>query len=74
MLKRAIALFTIPLAAFALSACDVDQTEEGEFPDIEVEEGELPEYDVDSDVEITEDTVTVPDIDIQDDDTAGISN
>lgn len=74
MLKRAIALFTIPLAAFALSACDVDQTEEGELPDVEVEEGQLPEYDVDSDVEVTEDTVTVPNLEIDPEpDTTGVT-
>lgn len=74
MLKRAIALFTIPLAAFALSACDVDQTEEGEVPDVQVEEGQLPEYDVESDVEVTEDTVTVPELEIDENqDTAGIT-
>lgn len=67
MLKRAIAFLTIPAAAFALSACDVEQTEEGEAPEIEVQEGQLPEYDVESDIEVTEDTVTVPSLDIDDD-------
>ena len=69
MMKRTVAFLTIPFAAFTLAACDVDQTEEGELPEVEVEEGQMPEYDVDSNVEVTEDTVTVPDIDIVDDDT-----
>lgn len=69
MKSRLIALLTVPCAAFALAACEVEQTEEGDLPDVEVEEGQLPEYDVDSNVEVTEDTVTVPDIDIVDDDT-----
>lgn len=69
MMKRAVAFLTIPLAAFTLAACDVEQTEEGELPDVDVQEGQMPEYDVDSNVEVTEDTVTVPDLDIVDDDT-----
>ena len=37
----------LPLALFLpLAACDVDQTEAGEMPDVEVEEGQMPEYDV----------------------------
>ncbi|MFN2259836.1 MAG: hypothetical protein ABR601_08365 [Parasphingopyxis sp.] len=57
----------LALAALALplAACQVEQTEEGEMP--EVEGGNLPEYDVDpADVEVgtTERTVETPDIDI----------
>ena len=41
-----------PLAlvgCFALIACDVDQTKEGEMPDVDVNAsgGQLPEFDVD---------------------------
>ena len=72
--KKIISLFAAPLFALGIAACDVDQTEEGDMPDIEVEEGELPAYDVQpADVDINQDTVTVPDIDINDaDDTTGI--
>ena len=37
------------LVAFGFTACDVDQTQEGEMPevDVAVEEGEMPAYDVD---------------------------
>ena len=67
--KKLLSLLIAPFFAFGMAACDVDQTEEGEMPDVEVEEGELPAYDVDAaDVEVTEDTVTVPDIDIEDPD------
>lgn len=47
--------------------CDVDQTKQGELPDVDVDvdadPGDLPEYDVewaDVDVATTEETVTVP--------------
>lgn len=61
--------------AFALvllcSACEVEQTEEGELPDVDVESGDLPEYDVDApdvDVETEERTITVPKVDVESDD------
>ena len=42
-------------ALFTLAACDVEQTEEGEAPEISVDEGSLPEYDVDTaDVDVEE--------------------
>ena len=47
---------------------DVDQTQEGSLPEVEVSGGELPEFDVEAgDVEVgsTERTVTLPTIDIQ---------
>ncbi len=51
------------------TACRVQQTEEGELPDVKVEAegGKVPEYDVDAaDVEVTteERTVKVPDVDV----------
>lgn len=61
-----------PLAlvgAFALTACDVDQTQEGEVPDVDVNAsgGALPEYDVDTadvDVGTENKTVEVPTLDV----------
>ena len=61
-----------PLAVvgcFALGACDVDQTKEGEMPEVEVNAsgGQLPEYDVDApEVKVgTENkTVEVPTVDV----------
>ena len=52
--------------ALPLAACDVDQTEEGELPEVEVEgETELPEYDVEGpDVDVGQDTMVVPDVDV----------
>jgi hypothetical protein len=67
--KKLLTLLIAPLFAVGMTACDVEQTEEGDMPDVEVQEGELPAYDVEArDIEITEDTVTVPDIDLEDPD------
>jgi hypothetical protein len=63
--RRILALVLAPAFAVGVAACDVDQRQEGEMPDIEVEGGQMPQYDVDlPDVEVNRDTVTVPDIDI----------
>ena len=48
-------LAAVGLLAFGLTACDVDQTQEGEMPevDVSVEEGQMPAYDVDwADIDI----------------------
>ena len=67
--KKLLTLLIAPMFAVGMAACDVDQTEEGEMPEVQVEEGELPSYDVEpAEIEVTEDTVTVPDIDINDPD------
>ena len=62
---RTLALVT---AATCLAwGCDVDKTQEGEMPDVDVEGGQLPKYDVDApdvDIGTQKKTVTVPDIDI----------
>lgn len=47
---------------------DLNQTQDGELPNVEVTGGEMPEYDVeagDVDVGTTERTVTVPTIDLE---------
>ncbi|MFN3387709.1 MAG: hypothetical protein ACK40O_02170 [Allosphingosinicella sp.] len=53
----------------ALAACDVDQTQEGEMPDVDVNAsgGAMPEYDVegpDVNVGTTNQTVEVPTVDV----------
>jgi hypothetical protein len=66
-MKRAFVTTLTLSMAIALAACDVDQTKEGELPDVEVTGGQLPEYDVetaDVDVGTEEKTVEVPDVDI----------
>lgn len=72
MRNFAIALFT-GAAALGLSACDVEQTEEGDLPEVNVETegGNMPEYDVDTaDVEVgtEERTVEVPTVDVEEPD------
>ena len=72
-------LVALGLAAVA-AGCDIDQTREGEMPEVEVEEGQMPEYDVDTaeieteterrtievpEIETREETVEVPDVDIE---------
>ncbi len=66
--RKLIALAVAPLFALGMAACDVDQTEEAEAPDVEVREGQLPEYDVEAaEVEVRPDTqtITVPEVDVQ---------
>ncbi|MFC7537799.1 hypothetical protein ACFQPG_12165 [Sphingomonas sp. GCM10030256] len=61
-----------PLAlvgCFALTACDVDQTKEGELPDVDVNAsgGQLPEFDVDApqvNVGTENKTIEVPTVDV----------
>ena len=51
----------------ALAACEAEQTQEGELPEVNVTGGQLPEYDVDAanvTVGTTEETVAVPDVDV----------
>lgn len=62
-----IILATTAALALPLAACSVEQTEEGEMPEVSVEEGQLPEYDVDTpdvDVGTTEETVEVPEVNV----------
>lgn len=50
-----------------LTACDVDQTEEGSLPDVDVEGGNVPEYDIegpDVSVGTEKKVVEVPDVDV----------
>tara|TARA_R110002073_G_scaffold35168_2_gene103328 strand:- start:26 stop:253 length:228 start_codon:yes stop_codon:yes gene_type:complete len=66
---KLLAYSTSLLITFGLCACDVDKTQEGKMPsvDVETEGGQLPKYDVDGpDVSVgtKEKTITVPDIDV----------
>jgi hypothetical protein len=66
-MKRLIAASLIVPFALGLVACDVDQTEEAELPDVTVEGGNMPEFDVetaDVDIGTKETTVEVPDVEI----------
>lgn len=66
-MKKLISAALIAPLALGLAACDVDQTEEGEMPDVEVSGGNMPEFDVetaDVDVGTKTTTVEVPDVDV----------
>ncbi|AWW73277.1 hypothetical protein CD351_02415 [Erythrobacter sp. KY5] len=64
-MKKIIAAAALTAATFGLAACDVEQTEEAELP--EVEGGNMPEFDVDAaevSVEGGTETVEVPTLDV----------
>jgi len=68
MKKVVRAAVLLPMVAVWPAACAVEQTREGDMPEVEVEGGQLPAYDVDpARVQIGTDTktVTIPDIDIK---------
>ena len=59
----------IGVSCLAISACDVDQTKEGELPDVDVNAtgGQLPEYNVEGpqvNVGVENKTVQVPTVDV----------
>lgn len=67
-MRKILAIATVAAASFGLAACDVEQTQEGEMPEVSVEGGQMPEYNVDTaDVELRteERTVEVPVLDIE---------
>lgn len=70
LIGKTAVLAVVLTSAFALSACTVEKTEEGELPavDVDVEGGALPAYDVET-PEVNVDTetvpVTVPDVDVE---------
>lgn len=68
MKNKLIAMLCLSILVLPLAACSVEQTEEGELPEVSAEGGNMPEYDVDAaDVTVgtEEREVTVPDVDIE---------
>lgn len=62
MKTRILSLAILMMGSIALTSCDVEQTREGEMPEVnvDVEEGQLPAYDVDwADVDVSTTTKTV---------------
>lgn len=49
-MKTTIKMFAASAICFGIAACDVDQTKEGDLPEVEVNAsgGQMPEYDVDA--------------------------
>jgi len=67
-MRKTFTALLLGAASLSLAACDVEQTEEGSMPDIDVEGGNLPEYDVDAadvDVGTKTETVEVPTISVE---------
>lgn len=68
---RKTGLLCVPLLmTLGLAACDVDQTDEGEMPDVDVqvEGGDMPGYEVETaDIEVkeNEETIEVPEVDVR---------
>lgn len=59
-------LVALGLGAFA-AGCDIDQTREGEMPEVDVQGGQMPEYDVDTgriETGTEERRIEVPDVDV----------
>lgn len=56
------------IAAGGIGAgCDVDKTQEGELPEVEVQEGQMPRYDADApevDVESERRVIEAPEVDV----------
>lgn len=53
--------------AVTLAGCEVEKTEEGRAPDVDVQPGKMPEYNVEGpEVDVRRETreVTVPDVDV----------
>lgn len=68
LIKKTTLLAFALTSALALTACDVDKTQEGELPEVNVEGGELPAYDVEApEVNVGTEVVpvVVPDIDVE---------
>ena len=64
-----VAIIALSTFAFGLAGCEVQKTQEGKLPDVEVKDGQVPKYDViPPDVKVTNDpaSVKVPtDVDVK---------
>lgn len=69
LISKLFACMLVLMLVIGTTGCRVNQTEEGEMPDVDVkvEDGKLPEYDVDAadvDVKTEKKTIEVPDVDV----------
>ena len=67
-MKKFIAIAAVASLGLGLAACDIDQTEEAEMPEVEVKGGNMPEFDVETaevDVDSKTVEVEVPDVDVK---------
>ncbi len=66
MVSRKTVLLVAPLVWVGVSACEVEEQQPAQLPEVEVQEGQLPEYQAEPrDVEVGRDTVTVPDVQLE---------
>ncbi|HEY8376586.1 MAG TPA: hypothetical protein VIK91_08865 [Nannocystis sp.] len=66
MRSKWTASLILPLLLAGVAACEVEEEQPAQLPEVQVEEGQLPEYRTEPrDVEIGRDTVTVPDVQLQ---------
>lgn len=75
-MKKSLMVAALGALALGMGGCDVEQTEEGDMPEVTATGGNLPEYDVDAadvDVGTKTETVEVPTIDVDEAD-AGKEN
>lgn len=59
---KALTIAAATAGLFTLAGCDIDKTEDGRMPEVnvDVKEGKLPKYDVDTaDVEVRTETKTI---------------
>lgn len=55
-----LAIIALSTFAFGLAGCEVQKTQEGKLPDVEVKDGQIPKYDViPPDVKVTTDPATI---------------
>lgn len=67
-MKKSLMLIALGALSIGITGCDVEQTKEGDMPEVDVKGGKLPEYDVDApnvDVKTEKRTVEVPTVDVE---------
>ena len=67
-MKKSLVLIASGALSISLAGCDVEKTQEGEMPKVEVTGGQIPKYDVDApevDVKTEKRTVEVPVVDVE---------
>lgn len=64
--SKRTALLVAPLVWVGVSACEVEEQQPAQLPEVQVEEGQLPEYRTEPrDVDVGRDTVTVPEVQLE---------
>lgn len=69
-MQKFLSVLSVTVLGIGVIGCDVDQTEPGRLPDVDVEgdPGNMPEYDVETpevDIDTEQKEVEVPDVDVE---------